>query len=90
MTAWVNGHDPRPRRDSAAITDSTLVTPGTHWDPTAFRAAVHDLAGTDGTLPALAELAGRQLPHHHAALLQRQLGVPHLDKLLSASPHAAG
>lgn len=44
--------------------------------------ASQSMSRRDGTLPALVEPVGQQVPHHHAALLQRQLGVPHLDKLL--------
>jgi CubicO group peptidase (beta-lactamase class C family) len=117
VTAWVNGADPRPRRDPAAarsylagllvgdrltarlgittppsaddlaaITDTSVVAPGTPWDPAAFRTAAQDLAGTDGTLPALIGLMRGQLPHHHRALLQRQLGVPHLGRTYEATP----
>ena len=67
----------------AEITGSTLIAAETPWDPTAFQAAIRDLAATDGTAKAMVELFHRRQPRDHAALLQRQLGVPHLEGLLS-------
>ena len=69
----------------AGITDRSLVAPGTAWDPVAFRTGVQDLAGTDGTLPEMVQVFRRHLPPQHSALLRRQLGVPHLGKLVSSS-----
>ena len=56
---------------------------GTPWDPASFRAAVRDLAATDGTLPALIKLTRQELPAHQLPLVQRQLGVPFLGSFLA-------
>jgi hypothetical protein len=66
-----------------AIVDSTIVADGTPWDGAAFRSGVRAAAETDGTLPGLMTLTGRNLPAHHMALVQRQLGVPFLGNMVS-------
>lgn len=47
-------------------------------DPRPLRDPAAGLTATDGTLPALAELVGREVPAHHLDLLRHQLGVPNL------------
>jgi Beta-lactamase len=67
----------------AGIADTAIVTPGTPWDPESFRSALRDLSATDGTLPGLLGLVRREMPQHHYALLERQLGVPYLSKTMA-------
>lgn len=86
LTARLGIATPPSPAELDGIVRSAHLAPGTPWDPAAFRAAVGDLAATDGTLPAMLALARRQLPGHHLALVQRQLGVPHLGQRLQALP----
>lgn len=78
LTARLGIRTPPPAAVLAGIADAAVVDHGVAWDPAAFRAGMTGLTATDGTLPALAELVGREVPAHHLDLLRHQLGVPNL------------
>ena len=66
--------------DIATIARTAIMAPGTPWDPDMFHVAMREVRDSDGTLPGLIRLGRQRLPEHLAALVQRQLGLPYLDK----------
>jgi CubicO group peptidase (beta-lactamase class C family) len=81
LTARIGAAVPLTGADIAAVADAALPSPGTPWDPEAFRAAMRDVAATSGTMSDLVRVARRNVPDHHLSLLQHQLGMPRLRDL---------
>ncbi|WP_194896667.1 serine hydrolase domain-containing protein [Catenulispora pinisilvae] len=69
--------------DLDAIVAASSVAAGTPWDAAAFRSGIGDVAAADGTLAGMKKLMGQNLPAHHLAVVQRQLGVPFLGNMVS-------
>jgi CubicO group peptidase (beta-lactamase class C family) len=75
------GATPLSDADTARIADAAIVAPGTPWDPAAFRVAIDDVGGSDGTVAGMAEVALTRVPAHLQPLVQRQIGAPLMSQL---------
>ncbi|MFD9721871.1 serine hydrolase domain-containing protein [Streptomyces sp. NPDC059076] len=74
---------PLSEAEIVRIADTVAVAPGTPWDRDAFCEAMRAHRKAGGTPKDMFGLMQQQLTEEHSALLQRQLGVPHLGKTLA-------
>jgi CubicO group peptidase (beta-lactamase class C family) len=81
LSTRIGARTPLTAADAEAVADAAIASPGTPWDPAAFRLALREVDATGGTMADVIALANRRLANHHLGLLQHQIGMPRLREL---------